>query len=116
MKEISSATIGIADGDEILFSDYVDNGPMWTAHGAREKRRSLSFSRAFRAPPTVFVTLSMWDMDNARNARIDLTTENVTETGFDMVFRTWGDTRIARARVRWMAVGALSGEDDWDIA
>ena len=32
-----------------------------------------------------------------------------------MVFRTWGDTRVARMRIAWIAIGALSDEDDWDV-
>jgi len=115
MKELHGGTIGIEDGDDVLFSDFEENGEMWTGEGTREKRISLRFSRAFRAPPTVFAALSMWDMDKSSNARADLTTENVTETGFDVVFRTWGDTRVARARVRWMAVGPVLGPDEWDI-
>jgi hypothetical protein len=31
------------------------------------------------------------------------------------VFRTWGDTRIARVRIAWMAIGELSEGDDWDV-
>jgi hypothetical protein len=36
----------------------------------------------------VHVSLSMWDMGNDSNARADIRAENVTETGFDLVFRT----------------------------
>lgn len=115
MKELAGATIGIDEGDEMLFSEFEHKGPMWVGKGQREKRRGLRFDRAFRAPPSVFVALSMWDMDSRSNARADLSTENITETGFDVVFRTWGDTRVARARVRWMAIGPVLAVDEWDI-
>jgi hypothetical protein len=29
------------------------------------------------------------------------------------VFRTWADTRVARVRVSWMAIGAAHHADDW---
>ncbi|WP_397542698.1 H-type lectin domain-containing protein [Roseovarius salis] len=115
MKELSSATIGIDEGEDVLFSDYEDDGEMWSGSGPRERRITIRFSRSFRAAPTVFATLSMWDVDQSTNARLDLATEDVTETGFDAVFRTWEDTRVARARVRWIAIGPVTGEDDWDV-
>jgi hypothetical protein len=31
------------------------------------------------------------------------------------VFRTWGDSRVARIRADWMAIGEVSGEDDWEM-
>ena len=63
----------------------------------------------------VHVSLSMWDMDSATNARADVAAEKITANGFDVVFRTWGDTRVARARIRWMAIGELQHEDDWQL-
>ncbi|MEO1399588.1 MAG: H-type lectin domain-containing protein, partial [Pseudomonadota bacterium] len=36
--------------------------------------------------------LSMWDFDNARNARADVSAEKIVEEGFEAVFKTWGDT------------------------
>jgi len=116
MKEISSTIIGIEEGDNVLFSDFEDDGEMWTGTGPRERRLALKFSRAFAAAPSVFVALSMWDMDSRTNARADVTAEEVTAAGCDIVFRTWGDTRVARARVRWMALGPLANEDDWDLS
>ena len=34
---------------------------------------------------------------------------------FDIVFRTWGDTRVARVRVAWIALGAVANDDGWDV-
>ena len=116
MKQVSSSLIGIDEGDDVLFSDFEDDGEMWTGSGPRERRKAVKFGRAFHKAPSVFVALSMWDMDNAANARADVTAENGTQKGFDVVFRTWGDTRVARARVRWMAIGALPNDDDWDVS
>lgn len=107
--------IGIDQGEHALFSDYEDGGDMWTGSGPRERRHSLNFSVPFKAPPSIHVALSMWDMDSATNARADVAAEKITVAGFEVVFRTWGDTRVARARVRWMAIGPVQHEDDWDL-
>lgn len=99
----------------MLFSDFEDNGPMWAGSGKRQARRSVAFSEPFRQAPIVQVTLSMVDMDHSFNTRLDLAAEAITPDGFDVVFRTWGDTRVARIRVSWTAIGALAHEDDWDV-
>jgi hypothetical protein len=41
--------------------------------------------------------------------------EDITESGFAIVFRTWGDTKVARVRVAWQAIGELPHVDDWDL-
>jgi hypothetical protein len=115
MKQFINEIIGIDQGDNILFSDYEDGGDMWTGKGPRMRRKTLKFSKKFKTPPAVHVALSMWDMDSATNARADVSAENISEEGFDVVFRTWGDTRVARARIGWMAVGALGYADDWEL-
>ncbi|WP_135504439.1 H-type lectin domain-containing protein [Roseovarius aestuariivivens] len=115
MKYFVNQTIGIEQGDDVLFSDYEDGGDMWTGQGSRERRKALSFSTPFKEAPAVHVSLSMWDMDSATNVRADVGAENITAKGFDVVFRTWGDTRVARTRIRWMAIGAVPHEDDWQL-
>jgi hypothetical protein len=115
MKRLSHHLIGVEQGSVILFSDFEDNGPMWTGEGPREARRAVAFSEAYRAPPIVHVGISMWDTGGDTNQRADLRAERVTEQGFDLVFRTWGDSRVARIRADWMALGEVTGEDDWQL-
>lgn len=113
MQVLLREAIGIAQGEEALFSDFADGGEMWTAEGARERQKQVVFDPPFRSAPSVHVGLSLWDTDCRTNARIDVSAANVTPDGFDIVFRTWGDTRIARVRVSWIAIGAAHHEDDW---
>lgn len=115
MQKFTKQNIGIEQGDDVLFSDYEDGGEMWTGSGSRERRHRLKFSEAFKTPPLVHVSLSLWDMDSATNARADVAAEKITDKGFDVVFRTWADTRVARARVRWIAIGEVYHEDDWEL-
>lgn len=117
MKHLSSNRIGIDQDDVVLFSDFEDNGEMWTGRGQRERRRRIRFSEKFAAVPVVHLSLSLWDMDAATVMRADLSAEAVTKDGFDMVFRTWGDTRVARVRIAWLAFGELGDpeEDEWEL-
>lgn len=88
---------------------------MWTGSGPRELRKSLKFNDKYSSPPIVHVSLSMWDMDQKTNQRADISVEEITETGFTVVFKTWGDTRVARVRADWLAIGPVSNDDDWDV-
>ncbi len=115
MKRISSGSIGIQQGSRVLFSDFADGGPMWTGQGDRESRHVITFTEAFTEAPAVTVSISMWDIDNKHTSRADVSAEKITAKGFHLVFRTWGDTRVARVRADWMALGSLRGDDDWDV-
>jgi hypothetical protein len=115
MKRISAGTVGIAQGSRVLFSDFADDGVMWTGNGPRESRHIVNFKDTFIEAPIVNVSISMWDMDHKTNSRADITAENVTSKGFHLVFRTWGDSRVARIRADWMAVGPVRSDDDWDV-
>ena len=88
---------------------------MWSGSGPRETRVSVTFSETFRDVPVVHLAMSMWDTDGDTNQRADLRAEAITDAGFEIVFRTWGDSRVARIRADWMAIGEVSGEDDWDL-
>lgn len=116
MKKLRNTTIGIDQGDEHLFSDFESDGPMWTGRGNRERRKKIKFAESYLSPPTVHVSLSLWDMDSGPNIRAEVVAEKITETGFDLVFRTWGDSRAARVRMSWMSIGQLGHEDDWVIS
>lgn len=115
MKRLRNHYIGIDQGDLILFSDFENGGPMWTGSGPRVSRTNVAFSEAFKIPPSVQVGLSMWDLDGASNVRTDISAEGITTSGFEIVFRTWGDSRVARVRANWMAIGELRHSDEWDL-
>jgi hypothetical protein len=115
MKRISASRIGIQQGSRVLFSDFADGGPMWTGNGPRESRFVVGFKEPFTDPPVVHIGLSLWDFDQKTNVRAELSAEKVTEKGFHIVFKTWSDTRVARVRADWLAIGAVRDEDDWDV-
>lgn len=114
MKRLNTP-IGVQQGSRILFSDFADGGQMWAGEGERETRHLITFAQPYLEVPAVMVGLSMWDMDNRTNLRADLSAANITETGFHLVFRTWGDSRIARVRADWTAMGQIQDDELWDV-
>ncbi len=115
MRKFASHTIGVDQGDVVLFSDFEDDGEMWSGDGPRLIRKKVTFSESYDAPPAVTVSLSMWDFGHDTNVRADVQAEKIGPKGFEIVFRTWGDTRVARVRVAWQSIGQISDDEAWDI-
>lgn len=115
MRRFRTNSIGIDHGSVVLFSDFEDGGEMWTGSGPRETRRKVAFSQPYLEPPVVQVSMSMWDMDQKTNQRADISAEAIGESGFELVFRTWGDTRVARVRADWTAFGPVRDDEDWEV-
>jgi len=115
MKRLRNPRTGIDQGDVMVFADFENGGAMWTGSGARERRKMVRFDESFASPPAVQLAISLWDMDTTAAIRAELVAENVTANGFEIVFRTWADSRFARLRASWTAFGELPFEDDWDV-
>ncbi|MBS9717209.1 H-type lectin domain-containing protein [Pseudohalocynthiibacter aestuariivivens] len=115
MKRLHSHLVGVDQGEKTLFSDFEDGGDMWTGTGPRASRARVKFSSSFQSIPVVQVSMSMWDMDRLTNKRADIQAENISKTGFDLVFRTWADSRVARIRASWIAIGDLPDEEEWEL-
>ncbi|MCT4610937.1 MAG: H-type lectin domain-containing protein [Pelagimonas sp.] len=115
MRKFGSSSIGIDQGNTEVFSDFGSGGEMWKGSGSRERRMPVKFSETFKSPPAVHVSLSLWDMDQGANVRADISADKITKEGFELVFRTWSDTRVARVRMNWMAIGDVVSADDWDL-
>ncbi len=115
MRRLRNHLIGVEQGSKTLFSDFEGEGIMWAGYGPREKRYAVVFRQEFKTIPTVHVSLTMWDMDQQTNQRADISAENIGLSGFDVVFKTWGDTKIARVRATWFVIGEVKGNDEWDL-
>ncbi|MGH1465961.1 MAG: H-type lectin domain-containing protein [Cognatishimia sp.] len=115
MQKLRGRALGIDQGEEQLFSDFENGGDMWTGTGPRERRQHIAFSESFLAPPVVQVALSLWDISNGSNIRADVSADKITCDGFDLVFRTWQDSKVARVRMSWIAFGEVDDEDQWDV-
>ena len=115
MRRLNSGTVGIDHGDVVLFSDFEDDGQMWRGEGQRQSRAPVTFAQPYLSVPHVQLAISMWDISNNTNIRADVQAENVTTDGFDIVFRTWADTQVARVRVAWTSFGDLPNDDGWEL-
>ncbi len=116
MKTFRTHPIGIDQGETVLFSDFSNGGDMWTGNGPRERRSPVKFSQPFRSAPLIQIGVSLWDVDTSSALRAEVQAEEITAEGFTAVFRTWSDTKIARIRASWTAIGEVAHEDDWDIS
>lgn len=113
MKRFGHFAVGVANGESEIFSAFENGGPMWTGGGERVERSTVTFDHPFLEAPAIHVAPCMWDIDCGANQRAELRAVNITHAGFDLQFRTWGDTRVARIRASWLAIGPVAHEDDW---
>jgi len=72
MRKLDNHSLGIDQGDVVLFSDFEDDGEMWTGDGARKAVTAVKFAESYEMPPAVTVTMSMIDMSNEAYLRGDL--------------------------------------------
>jgi len=114
MKQQFATGLAVQQGDTLVFSDFETGGDMWTGEGDRERRVDVRFDQRFRRPPLVNIAIKMIDADQGANLRYDLILENVTQRGFEVRMKTWGDTKIARASVNWTAIGPSFYDGDWE--
>lgn len=115
MRRLEIGRVGIDHGDVVLFSDFEDDGQMWRGDGPRQSRAPVKFAQSYATPPHLQVSISMWDIANTTNIRADVQAENITKEGFDIVFRTWADTQVARVRVAWTSIGELPHDEGWEL-
>lgn len=115
MQKFGFSAVGVLQGSVQMFSAFEDNGIMWTGHGPRNETRRVDFTEPFLSAPVIHVSMSMWDVESSANQRADITARDITAEGFNIVFRTWGDTRVARIRADWLAIGPVRHDDDFDL-
>jgi len=98
-------TLSIQTG--IKYNGYQENSN-WSLKygtGTRTFRTWVPFSSPFQAPPTVTPALYGQDVQGGTNNRLVLGAENITTTGFTLVYTTWADTVVNSAWASWTAIG-----------
>lgn len=115
MKKLNGHRVGVDSGCENVVSDFTDDGEMWVGQGQRARSLVVKFSEPFLRPPTVQLGVAMSDVSNDANARLEIAAEDITNTEFNIVFQTWGDTKIARLRANWLAIGEVETDEVWDV-
>ncbi len=71
-------------------------------HGLGEHK--ITFQNPFDKIPTIFVSLSGFDIDNSRNARISAEAKNISNSGFTLSVSTWADSKIHDVVTSWIAI------------
>ena len=99
----SAGGLGVLGGTCELFRHVDPDGYMWDGDGDRKVIKPIKFEQRLETNPLVFVSLQSIDASQGHNLRFDLRAENVTTRGFDVVFSTWFDTKIASCSVSWFA-------------
>ena len=98
-------TMQIFSGDEEMFYHVRDHGPMWEENGKRKVAKRIAFEKPFANPPQVSVSFSLLDSSKASNLRVWVQSEDVSTDQFTISVSTWGDTRLSKVRVAWLAHG-----------
>ncbi|RVT86537.1 hypothetical protein DXV76_00110 [Rhodobacteraceae bacterium CCMM004] len=115
MQIVITGALGILQGREWMFSDFEEQGPMWRGAGVRRVTRVVAFDPPFAAAPAVHAGMGMWDTDQSTNGRGDIIVEDVTAESFSLAFQIWDDTRVARVRIDWIALGPVPDPEAWQV-
>lgn len=67
--------------------------------------RTVAFESKFATPPKVVIGLSGLDVDGTKNTRVQVTAKNITDSGFEVEYKTWFDTVLYTVWANWVAYG-----------
>ncbi|MCU0518284.1 MAG: H-type lectin domain-containing protein [Oscillatoria sp. Prado101] len=103
---VSVSALKIQSGT-VVNGSYQDAA--WKLHqepiGERLFTRPVQFESKFAKPPKVFLEISGLDVNETKNTRVTVTAKNITESGFDLEYKTWFDTILYTVWANWMAFG-----------
>ncbi len=103
----------VQQGEELIFSHYEDSGPMWSGDGQRQVSYHIEFDRPFIGNPIVQLSITLMDVQTDPLIRYDISATEITSDGFSILFQTWADSRFARVRVGWIAIGQSIRDEYW---
>ena len=97
----------IIDSGEFDFTFYKwpDAKHMINSKGDRKYSKKINFKKKYKSKPNVIVSLKGIDSANNAYTRINLFTENISNTGFDLGCLTWDDSSLYGVYASWIAVG-----------
>jgi hypothetical protein len=78
--------------------------PLLTGTGERAMKVPVRFQQAFSRPPTVTVALSMFDIIQGTNIRLQVDAQEITAEGFTAVIKTWADSQVYYTILSWFAL------------
>jgi hypothetical protein len=80
---------------------------MNTGKGERTYEERIYFEEKYEKIPHVMTSISGLDEDNKDSSaiRIELKEEKIDTAGFNLIIRTWDDSRLFNIKVTWTAFG-----------
>jgi hypothetical protein len=72
--------------------------------GEREIAQYITFEKEFDDVPEVIVGLSGFSTTTGANIRIEIYPKDITEKGFWLMGRTWGDSLFGEVHTNWIAI------------
>jgi hypothetical protein len=94
----------------VTYNGYLQDKGSWNLHiaqppGERNFKYHINYPQEFtEGLPVVLVMLSGIDADKATNQRFLVATNNITQYGFNVLYKAWGDTRVYSAWTTWIAI------------
>lgn len=75
--------------------------------GTRKSIKHVTFDPPFKKPPKIVVGLRLVDYKSGQSKlsaqKFSVYPENITKSGFDMVFQTWCDNQVWALTATWLA-------------
>ena len=102
MDTLASPKGGITEVNRIYIPSVNTN----TGSGERLDVTPLLFKEKYTTPPKVLVAMNSIDATSPPNLRYDIYPEKITTTGFNMVLRTWADTKLFGSTILYVVLGS----------
>ena len=84
------------------------------AKDQRSFQKRIVFDPPFSNIPEVIVGISRLNVADATNPKIQISAENLSSEGFDLVFATWHNSEFHSLEANWLAFGKQSQDEQKD--
>jgi hypothetical protein len=103
-KEVTQFKV---QGGELVSDTGTNSNARTLLEGTGERKFSthVNFPEPYQEPPVVVLSLSGLDVLNNANNRVTVKPINITQKGFDVEYKTWGDTKIQSVFLNWTSFG-----------
>jgi hypothetical protein len=106
VKLASDVQLTLVQSGEVNGDTTTPGWGLGQGSGTRAYTFHVTFATTYAIPPTVQISITHMDMDTVPNSRLETYAANVTSQGFDLVFRTWSDSKVGGAGATWIAIGS----------
>ena len=76
---------------------------MMNSRGQNSITKHIDFDVKFKKTPKVMISISLLDTKRTTNLRINVYSEYINTSGFDLRIATWDDIKLYRLRTSWIS-------------